>query len=318
MILGGLGFIGSNLAHRLVKMDSTVTIYDACLDPYGWNFANITGIKDDISFINGDIRDFDLVKQHVKDKDCIFHCAAQVGHEISMKDPFLDLDINCRGTINILEACRRFNKEVKIVYTATRGQVGEPVYLPVDENHPDNPKDIYGINKLAAEKYLRAYYQAHGIPFVSMRLNNVYGPRAQMKHGHYAIINYFIALAMTGKTISVYGDGNQTRDFIYIDDVVDALILAAREPAADGEIFMVGSGTETKFMDMVKLVIQSVGKGQYVHVTYPQERERIDIRRFAGSYAKLNDMLGWEPKISLKDGIDKTVDFYEQRLSEYF
>lgn len=317
LILGGLGFIGSSLAHKLVEIGAQVTIYDACLDPYGWNFANIEEISDEIEFIKGDIRDFDLLKQHVRDKDCIFHCAAQVGHVISMQDPFLDIDINCRGTVNLLEACRRFNNGAEIVYTGTRGQVGEPEYLPVDENHPDSPTDIYGINKLAAEKYLSVYHEVHGIPFVSMRLNNIYGPRAQMKHGHYAVVNYLLALAMQGKTITVYGDGSQTRDFLYIDDAVDALILAAQKEEAIGEVFMVGSGVETKFIDMVELVIQTVGKGRYVNIPYPREREKIDIRRFAGSYAKLNRVLGWKPTTSLEEGISKTLAFYETRLSEY-
>lgn len=317
LILGGLGFIGSNLAHKLVEIGARVTIYDACLDPYGWNFANIEEISDEIEFIKGDIRDFDLLKQHVRDKDYIFHCAAQVGHVISMKDPFLDIDINCRGTMNVLEACRRCNNAVKIVYTGTRGQIGEPVYLPVDENHPDNPTDIYGVNKLAAEKYLWAYRQVYGISFVSMRLNNIYGRRAQMKHSHYAVINYFLALAMQAKTITVYGDGSQTRDFLYIDDAVDALILAAERQEANGEVFMVGSGVETKFIDMVDLVIQTVGKGSYVNIPYPPEREKIDIKRFAGSYAKFNAMLGWQPKTSLEQGIKKTLSFYETRLHQY-
>jgi nucleoside-diphosphate-sugar epimerase len=187
----------------------------------------------------------------------------------------------------------------------------------VDENHPDNPTDIYGVNKLAAEKYLWAYCQVYGIPFVSMRLNNIYGRRAQMRHGHYAIINYFLALAMQAKTITVYGDGSQTRDFLYIDDAVDALILAAERQEANGEVFMVGSGVETKFIDMVDLVIQTVGKGSYVNIPYPPEREKIDIKRFAASYAKLNAVSGWQPKTSLEQGIRKTLSFYETRLHEY-
>lgn len=317
LILGGLGFIGSNLAQRLVKLGAEVTIYDACLDPYGWNFANIKEIKDKIKIIKGDIRDFDLIKEHVKNKNYIFNCAAQVGHIISMNDPFLDIEINCKGTMNVLEACRRFNDDVKIIYTATRGQVGEPIYTPVDEEHPDNPTDIYGINKLAAEKYHLVYHHVYGIPVTSMRLNNVYGPRCQMQHGHYGVLNYFVGRAMQGETITVYGKGNQTRDFVYIDDVVDALILVARNQAANGEIFMVGSGNEVRFIDMVKLVIKTVGKGKYIHAPYPFERGKVDIKRFVASYAKLNKMLGWTPKISLEEGVKKTVDFYTERLNEY-
>jgi UDP-glucose 4-epimerase len=317
LVLGGLGFIGSNLAQELTRLGVKVTIYDACLDPYGWNFANIKEIKDGVEFIKGDIRDFDLLSTYVKDKEYIFHCAAQLGQEISMANPFLDIDINCRGTMNLLEACRKVNREAKIVYMGTRVQVGELVYLPVDERHSDNPQNIYGINKLTAEKYLLLYYKLYGIPCTSLRLSNVYGHRCQMRHGHYAVLNYFLRLAMEDKVITVYGEGNQTRDFIYIDDVVTASILAAQSPSANGEVFIVGSGKETKLIDAVKLILDIVGKGTYVHIPFPPERERIDIKRFVASYAKLKEILGWQPRTHLEEGIRKTYNFYKERLNEY-
>jgi len=317
LILGGLGFVGSNLAQKLIQLGAKVTVYDACLDPYGWNFANIKEIKDEIEFIKGDIRHFDLLARYVKDKEYIFHCAAQLGQEISMANPFLDIDINCRGTMNLLEACEEVNKEVKVVYTGTRVQVGEPICLPVDEKHPDNPRNVYGINKLTAEKYLLLYYELYGIQCTSLRLSNVYGPRCQIRHGQYAVLNYFLRLAMEDKVISVWGEGNQTRDFVYIDDVVDALILASQSPSASGEVFMVGSGNEVRLIDMVKLLLDIVEKGRYVHIPFPPERERIDIKRFVASCAKSKEILGWQPKTSLEDGIRKTVNFYRARVSEY-
>ena len=317
LITGGMGFIGSNLAHRLVAEGARVTIYDACLDPYGWNEANLDGIWDQVEFVRADVRDYDTLAKYVRGKDYIFHLAAQVGREISMADPALDVAINCNGTLNLAEAISRVNRDVKVLYAGSRGQVGEPVYLPVDEDHPMNPTDVYGANKLAAEKYLFLYGHAFEFPVVSLRLNNVYGPRCQMHHGYYGILNWFLKNAMVGETITVYGDGLQTRDYIYVDDVVDAFVRAALCSETDGEAYYVGSGVETVFLDMVKAIIAVVGKGTYVHVPFPPERQRIDIRRFVVTYAKLNRDTGWKPQIDLEDGIRRTAEYYRDRLALY-
>lgn len=317
LITGGLGFIGSNIAQQAVHHGGRVTIFDACLQPYGWNPANIKEIEKEVRFVRGDIRDYDALAEQVKTHEIIFHMAAQVGREISMSDPQLDTDINCTGTLNLCRAIEQFNREVKVVYAGSRGQIGEPVYLPVDENHPTLPTDIYGINKLAAEKYLLLYGKVYGFPAVSLRLNNVYGPRCQMHHGFYGILNWFIRNAMEDKPITVYGDGLQTRDYVYVDDVVQAFLLAAVTPAADGNIYMIGSGVESRFIDMVKEVIAAVGKGRYVHVPFPPQRESIDIRKFVVTYAAVHNATGWLPQVDLKTGVKKTVAFYTERLAEY-
>ncbi len=317
LITGGLGFIGSSLAHRLSAEGVDVTIYDACLQPYGWNYANIEEIKNDVQVVEADVRDEDKIREHVKNKDIIFHLAAQVGREVSMADPELDTEINCTGTIRLCKACAELNRDVKIVYAGSRGQIGEPVYLPVDENHPTNPTDIYGINKLAAEKYLLLYGHVYDFPVTSLRLNNVYGPRCQMEHGYYGILNWFVRNAMTGSDITVYGDGMQTRDYVYIDDVVDAFVRAALAPATNQDIFLIGSGVETVFLDMVKNVIHAVGQGNYVHIPFPPERESIDIKKFVITFDKFQRATGWHPEIDLRTGIEKTVEFYRDRLPLY-
>ncbi|RMD97529.1 MAG: SDR family NAD(P)-dependent oxidoreductase [Calditrichaeota bacterium] len=317
LITGGLGFIGSNIAHKLVKHQANVTLFDACLDPYGWNPANIRQIESRVKFIKGDVRDFDALKKAVEGQHLIYHLAAQVGREISMEDPWMDTNINCNGTLNLLEICRKWNPGAKIVYAGSRGQIGEPQYLPVDENHPCNPTDIYGINKLAAEKYLFLYSHVYGMPVVSLRLNNVYGERCQMHNGFYGILNWFIANAMTEKPITVYGEGKQTRDYVYIEDVVDAFLRAGISPAADGEVFFVGSGVETVFLDMVNEIVRAVGQGEIVHVPFPETREKIDIKRFVVTYQKINQRLGWEPRYDLRTGIERTVAFYREYLPDY-
>lgn len=317
LITGGLGFIGSNLAHQLVKLNANVTLYDACLDPYGWNMANIQEIRDHVTVAKADIRDYQTLKSHVKNTDIIFHLAAQVGREVSMENPELDTDINCNGTLRLCRAVADVNPDAKIVYAGSRGQIGEPEYLPVDEDHPAEPTDVYGINKLAAEKYLLLYGHIYNFPVVSLRLNNVYGPRCQMEHGFYGILNWFIQNAMTGRTITVYGDGQQTRDYIYIDDVVDAFIRAAVCEDLRNDIFFIGSGVETVFLDMVKAVIQATGKGKYKHIPFPPERESIDIRKFVITFNKFQTATGWTPQVDLQEGIQKTVDFYRDRLDLY-
>lgn len=317
LITGGLGFIGSNLAHRLVQKGVNVTLYDALLKPYGWNYANIKEIENDVKVKEGDIRDIQALARVAKGQDIIYHFAAQVGREISMENPQLDTDINCKGTLNLCEVCTKLEKKPKIVYAGSRGQIGEPVYLPVDENHPTTPTDIYGINKLAAEKYLLLYGNVFDFPVVSLRLNNVYGPRCQMQHGYYGILNWFIRNAMTGEPITVYGKGTQTRDYVYIDDVVEAFIAAGEYSSCDGNVYFIGSGQETVFLDMVKEIQTSVGKGKIMHIPFPEQRESIDIKKFVINYDKFNAATGWKPKVTLQTGVQKTVAFYKQRLYEY-
>lgn len=318
LITGGLGFIGSNLAHTLVSLGAEVTIYDALLDPYGWNFANIKEIKDAVTFVKGDTRDAPLLGKHVAGKDLVFNLAAQVSHGLSIEDPLLDIDINCMGNMNLLEACRKLNDSAKIVYTGTRGQVGEAQYLPVDEKHPDNPTDINGINKLAAEKYLMLYNKVYGLKGASIRVNNTYGIRHQMRHGQYGVLNWFIRRAMLGETIEIYGDGKQLRDYNYVEDVVDALILAAQSGKSNGEVFLIGSGEKVEFADMVRMVLAAVGKGEFRMRPFPEkEKEAISVRNFVADWGKINRILGWRPKTKLKTGIEKTVEFYRARLEEY-
>ena len=317
LITGGIGFIGSSIAHRCVDLGAKVTLLDACLEPYGWNFANIREIDNQVRFVKGDVRDEKEIDKLVPEAEIVFHMAAQVGREISMEDPKLDADINCMGILNILETARQMDSPPKIIYAGSRGQVGEPVYLPVDEKHLDHPTDIYGINKLAAEKYLLLYHKVYGIPVVSLRLNNVYGPRCQMHAGFYGILNWFMSNAMQGRPITVYGEGSQTRDYVYIDDVVDAFVRSAITDAAVGEICYVGSGKETVFLDMVKEIVRAVGKGEIVHVPFPESREKIDIKRFVVNIEKIQTLLGWRPTVDLSEGVARTYSFYKERLSQY-
>ncbi|MBI2134229.1 SDR family NAD(P)-dependent oxidoreductase [Candidatus Woesearchaeota archaeon] len=317
LVTGGLGFIGSAIARKAVSLGAKVTIYDACLDPYGWNFANIKEIRHSVSVVKADVRDFRKIKKSVKGKDFVFDCAAQVSHTLSMSNPFLDLEINCQGALNLLEACRQSEGRHKLIYASTRGVVGVPEYSPVDELHPTNPLDIQGINKLAAEKYYMLYNQVYGLDACSIRIANAYGPRAQVKTGDYAIVNWFVKRAILGEPLVVFGDGLQTRDYIYVDDIADAMVMAAVSEGSRGQVFMLGSGVETRFIDVVKLIVKLVGKGDIVRKPWPPERKAIEVGKFLVSTSKIRKMIGWKPKTGLEEGLGKTVEFYRARLNEY-
>lgn len=317
LITGRLGFVGSNLAHILVKLGANVTSYDALLPQYGGSLVNIQEIKDKVADVRADIRDFDRLKEHVKNKDLIFNCAAQASHTESMNDPGTDIDINCRGTINLLEAARRFNDDVKIVYTGTRSQVGKMEYSPIDERHPEFPTDIYAANKSAAEKYHLIYHSVYGIPTTSLRLSNTYGPRAQIKQKGYGIINYLIRMALLNEVITVYEPGTQTRDCVYVDDVVDSMILAAQSTEANGEVFFVASGKAYKFIDLVKLIIKVTGRGEWRFLPWPPERKSTEVGDVSLNIRKIVRLLGWYPKTELEEGLKNTVQFYSNRIQSY-
>jgi UDP-glucose 4-epimerase len=311
LITGGAGFIGSNLARRLLELGADVTVIDAMIPNTGANKRNLEEIENKIKFVQADIRDD--IDELIKDKDYIFHLAALISHSGSMEDPKSDMDINVKGTLNLLEACRKNSKAV-LVYTGTRSQYGTPQYLPVDEKHLCNPKDINGINKLTAEKYVLLYSKLYGIKSICLRLTNTYGPRHQMKYSRQGFLNWFIRLAMDNKKIQVFGNGENKRDFNYIDDVIDALILIA-EKEAYGEVFNLG-GENASVLDLAKAVSESIG-GSYEIVPYPDEVKRVEVGDFIASYDKIKK-LGWKPKTTLKEGIRRTKEFYEKNKAYYW
>jgi len=318
LILGGMGAIGSNLAHKITTLGAKVTIYDSFMEGTGANPINIKEIKDLVDVVKGDIRDIKPLTKAVKDKTIIFNCAAQVSHLVSMQDPFLDIDINCIGHINVLESCRKVNDSAKIIYTGTRGQNGEALYNPIDEDHPDNPIDIYGANKLASELYHFVYHKAYGIWTTSLRLTNTYGPRAQMNNPQHSIVNWLISKVLLDEEITVFEPGTQLRDINYMQDVIDALILASQNKKANGEMFLLGSGQGIEFVDLAKLIIEIAGAGKYRKVPWPEDRKTIETGSVVINYSKINKLLGWHPKTMPEEGIKKTISFYKRNFNSYF
>lgn len=317
LITGGMGFIGSALAHRLVELGSVVTIVDAMIPGYGGNYFNINSIKNRVKVKIADIRKQRVTNELVKDKDLVFNLAGTLSHVDSMRDPYTDLDINCRSHVFILEAARKYNPDVKIIFAGTRSQYGKPEYLPVDEKHPMNPADINGINNIAAESYHLLYNKIYGIPVVSLRLTNTYGPGHQMRHSRQGIINWLIRLIMDNKEVELFGNGKQIRDCNYIDDVVEAFILAGISNKPGGEVYNLG-GSHANLLDIVKLLIYLTGRGSYRIVSFPKDIKAIEIGDYIADYSKIKKHLGWEPKVSIKEGLKRTIEFYKINKRYYW
>ena len=317
MITGGLGFIGSNLAHALVRVGAQVLIVDSLIPDYGGNLFNVRGIEDRLRINIADIRQQSTMNYLVQGQDVIFNLAGQVSHIDSMQDPYTDLEINCRAQLAILEACRRNNPEVKIVFAGTRQVYGRADSLPVSEAHLVRPTDVNGINKAAGEYYHLVYNNVFGIRACSLRLTNVYGPRQLLKHNRQGFIAWFIRLAIEGREIQIYGDGRQMRDFVYVDDAVDAFLRAGADEGSNGQVFNVGGFEPITHRDLVHLLIATAGTGSYRFVEWPAEKKAIDIGDFYADWTLISDALGWRPQTTLADGLRETVAFYRRHFGEY-
>ena len=318
MLTGGLGFIGSNLAHRLVEHGADVLIVDSLIPEYGGNLFNVEGIKDRVRINIADVRDASGMRYLVRGQDYIFNLAGQVSHIDSMTDPFTDLEINCRSQLSLLEACRRNNPSVKIIYASTRQIYGAPDYLPVDEKHLLHPTDVNGINKMAGEWYHILYSNVHGIRATSLRLTNTYGPRLLMKHNRQGFIGWFIRLAIDGEEISLYGDGTQLRDLNYVDDVVEALLLAGATDMVNGNVYNLGGPEPVSLLQTVETLMELCPQASYKLVPFPPEKKRIDIGDYYGDYTKIREALGWEPRVSLREGLSKTIEYYREHKAHYW
>lgn len=316
LITGGLGFIGSNLTIKLVELGANVTIVDSLIPEYGGNLFNVQSVKSKVKINISDVRDSHSLNYLVQGQDIIFNLAGTLSHVDSMKDPFTDLEVNCRSQLSILESCRRFNPEVKIIYAGTRNQYGKAKYLPVDENHPQDPTDVNGINCIAGEYYHLLYYKVYKLKAISLRLTNTFGPRHQMKHPRQGVLNWFIRQLLDGEKIKLYGSGQQIRDINFVDDVIEAFLLVGLSDKVWGQVFNLG-GIPTSLTDFVKLAIKIRKKGKFEIVEFPEDRKKIEIGDYIADYNKITNTLGWKPKTSLEQGLSKTVKFYE-RYKKYY
>ncbi len=317
LITGGLGFIGSNLAHKCLELGGKVTIFD-CLDPRsGGNLYNVQDIRDSVELCFHDMLNFDLISQHVLDKDIIINCAASTSHPFSMREPWLDLDANSRAVINLLEAVRRFNRGARFIHLGTSTQLGKLQYPMADEKHPEFPTDIYSANKSVSEKYVLIYANAYQIPATVIRLSNIFGPRACICSPEFTFNNYFVGLALQGKDVTVFGDGAQKRNVVYVDDAVAAIILALQNEEISGETFFAVGDNHYSVAEIAEATVKYIGAGKVKYVEWPKERKSVDVGDAIISNAKIKKVLAWSPEDDLASGLAKTKEYYKDCLKEY-
>jgi len=318
LITGGLGFIGSNLAIRLVELGAAVTLVDAMIPEYGGNLFNIKPIRDKVTVNFVNICDRHAMNWLVRGQDYVFHLAGQVSHLRSMSDPFPDIEYNIKGTVVLLEALRCFNPQAKIIFTGTRGQYGPAIKLPVDEEAPTKPRGIYEISNLTAEKIIKVYSDVHNISSVLLRLTNIYGPRSQMKHSHYGVVNWFVRLAIDDQPIPVFGDGSILRDFLYIDDCIEAILLLSVRSDINGEIFNVGIDRPTSFLELVETIVEVASTGSWKFTPFSAERKAQEPGDFYSDISKIRQVLGWQPHTGLVEGLTRTVEYYRKYKKFYW
>ena len=318
LITGGLGFIGSNLARRLVELGSQVTLVDSLIPEYGGNRANIAGIEDGVTVNISDVRDAHSLPSLIRGQDLVFNLAGQTSHVDSLHDPYTDLEINCRAQLSILETVRHENPEAKVVFASTRQLYGRPQYLPVDERHPLAPVDPNGVNKAAGESYHLVYGEIYGLRCSVLRLTNTYGPRMRVKDDRQTFLGTWLRLAVEGEELLVFGDGSQQRDFTYVDDAVDAFLLAGASPEADGEVFNVGGEPPVSLGELAGLLVEVAGGGSWRLVPFPEERRAIDIGDYFADDSKIRGRLGWEPRVGLREGIERSVAYYREHGASYW
>lgn len=318
LITGGVGFIGSALARKLIALEAKVTLVDSLIPQYGGNLFNVQDIREQVTLNITDVRDPYAMSYLIQGQDFLFNLAGQTSHLDSMTDPQTDLNINALAQLSILEACRQHNPNITVIFASTRQLYGKPQYLPVDEQHPVHPVDVNGINKLAGEWYHLLYDEVYGIRTCALRLTNTYGPGMRVKDARQTFLGIWIRKLIAGEPIQVFGDGLQLRDFNYVDDVVDAFLLAATHPQAEGQIFNLGSKEYINLKTLAQLMVTLEPSGTYEIVPFPPERKAIDIGDYYSDYSKINQTLGWQPKISLQEGLIRTLAYYRRHYQHYW
>lgn len=315
LVTGGLGFLGSNLARRLVGLGARVTLVDSLEPNQGGLRDNAAGIEDRVAIEIGDLRDEALLACVLPGQEVIFNLAGQTSHLDSMRDPQLDMELNCRAQLRLLEAWRTMAPEARVVFASTRQIYGRPDYLPVDERHPLRPVDINGAHKLAGETYHRLYGEVYGLKAAVLRLTNTYGPRMRIKDARQTFLGVWIRAALEGAPFEVWG-GAQLRDFSYVDDVTRAMLLAAVTPGAFGEVFNLAGSPPASLLQTAELLAGLTG-ARFEVQAYPAERRRIDIGDYHADDRRFRALTGWSPHVDLAQGLGLTLDYFRDRLGAY-
>jgi UDP-glucose 4-epimerase len=310
LVLGGTGFIGWNLVDRLCRSGAEVTVF-ARNNSQSWE---VLPENPHPRFVAGDLANLAAIEAAVRDQEIVFNAAGRSGALSSNQHPLADLEANCRGTLHVLEACRRLNPGARIVFPGSRLQFGQPRYLPVDEMHPMQPLCIYGVHKLAGENYHVLYHRLYGLKTTVLRISNLYGPSPINHQMRYNIVNHFTRQALRGGPLRVFGDGQQLRDYLYIGDLVDAFLLAGIQPEAVGQVFNVGSGQPIPFLEMARTIVEVMGDGWIEAVPWPADYEAVETGDFYFDSSHIRKTLGWEPTTDLVRGIQRTAERLSQML----
>ena len=318
LITGGLGFVGSTLAHELIEAGARVVLVDSLIPEYGGNLANIEDIRERVTVNISDVRDEHSFRYLIQGQDYLFNLAGQTSHLDSMRDPYADLEINCRSQLSILEACRNYNPTVKVVFASTRQIYGRPQYLPVDESHPVVPVDVNGINKTAGEWYHLLYGEVYGLRVSVLRLTNTYGPRMRVKDARQTFLGYWLRAIVSGEELTVFGDGEQRRDLNYVDDAVRAFLLAAGDEHANGKTYNLGDRHAVSLLELAETLVALNGGGRYRLVPFPSDRKAIDIGDYYADFTKIEHDLGWRPTVSLEEGLGRSLAFYREHAADYW
>lgn len=317
LITGGLGFIGSNLAIRLVELGAHVTLLDAMLEGHGGNPFNIEPIRECVTVEIGDVRNATLVRRLIREQEFVFHLAGYNDHVLGLNDPFPALDVNIRGAAVLLEACRGANPEAKLLYTGTRGEYGTTT-MPAREDQPRNPRGIYELSSLSAQWLFRIYHDQHDLRSVGLCLANIYGERAHMRHDRFGVANWFLRQSFDDTTIRIFGDGRFARDFVYVQDAVDAILLCALTEGAYGETLNVGNDQPSNFRDLAERIVRITGRGRLTFVPFAADRAASEPGDSYCDIGKIRRIVGWAPMTGLEEGLERTVEFYRRHKEHYW
>jgi UDP-glucose 4-epimerase len=316
MVTGGLGFIGSNIARRLLELGADVVVVDAMVPNFGGNRMNLADCDGQLEVCIANLNEGETINRLVRDREVIFNLAGQVSHLDSMTDPLTDLQANVSGQIILLEACRHHAPQARIVFASTRQIYGRPAYWPVDERHPLQPVDVNGINKMAAEAYHTLYHQVYGMWTVSLRLTNTYGPRLRVKDARQTFLGLWLRRVVENDVFEVWG-GDQKRDLTYVDDVVDAFLGVIAADAAAGQVFNIGGCPPVSLSELAEALVSVAGSGRFERREFPPERKRIDIGDYFADDRRFRALTGWSPQVPLMHGLTQSIDYYRRHLPAY-
>jgi len=317
LITGGVGFLGSNLAIRLLELGSDVTLIDTLSSGSGANLFNIGSLGKDVRVVVGGMGDQKLIAPLISRVDVVFNLAGKTSHLDSMEDPFQDLDSNVVEQLRFLELCRKLNPGLRIIFASTRQVYGKPEYLPVDEKHAVNVVDVNGVNKVAAENYHHVFQAVYGLRPSILRLTNSYGPRMRVKDARQNFLGIWVKKAIAGEAIEIFGDGTQLRDFNHVADVVDAFLRVAARDECIGKTYNLGSEEPLSLRAIADIFISLESSTSVKIVPFPEKLKGIDIGNFYGDFRLLEQETGWRPRHSMESGLSETLDFYRENRAQY-